>query len=99
MAEAKRMLEAAVSKPGLGAETEVGQAILKSLELIGKVLPDGAVTPGMQNAGMQQWMMQGRRENPMAAIIAALGPTDAVVTDVGSVKGEIGKRLKNLLKK
>lgn len=73
MAEAKRMLEAAVSKPGLGAETEVGQAILKSLELIGKVLPDGAVTPGMQNAGMQQWMMQGRRENPMAAIIAALG--------------------------
>ncbi len=73
VAEAKRMLEAAVSKPGLGAETEVGQAIIKSLGLLGKVMPEGTVTPGMQNAGMQQWMMQGRRENPMAAIIAALG--------------------------
>jgi hypothetical protein len=73
VAEAKRMLEKAISMPGLGAETEVGQAILKSLENIGKVLPDGAVTPGMQTAGMQQWMMQGRRDNPMNAIMAALG--------------------------
>lgn len=73
VAEAKRMMEAALAKPGCGAETELGQALLKSLEAIGKVLPEGAVTPGMQNAGMQQWMMQGRRENPMAAITAALG--------------------------
>lgn len=67
------MLEKAVSMPGLGAETDIGQAILRSLEAIGKVLPEGAVTPGMQAAGMQQWLMQGRRENPMASIIAALG--------------------------
>jgi len=72
VAEAKRMLEKALSMPGLGAETDIGQAILKSLEAIGKVLPEGTVTPGMRDAGMQQWMMQGRRENPMAAIIAAL---------------------------
>lgn len=72
VAEAKKMLEKAISLPGLGAETEIGQAILSSLEKIGKVLPDGAVTPGMQQAGMQQWMMAGRRDNPMNAIIAAL---------------------------
>jgi hypothetical protein len=72
VAEAKQMLEKALSLPGLGAETEIGQAILQSLEKIGKVLPDGAVSPGVQNAGMQQWMMAGRRENPMQAILAAL---------------------------
>lgn len=72
VAEAKRMLEKAVSMPGLGAETDIGQAILKSLESIGKVLPEGTVTPGMQNAGMQQWMQQARRDGPQANIIAAL---------------------------
>jgi hypothetical protein len=72
VAEAKRMIEKSIKMPGMGAETDIGQANLKWLAAIGKVLPEGTVTPGMRDAGMQQWMMQGRRENPMAAIIAAL---------------------------
>ncbi len=72
VAKAKEMLEKAVAMPGLGAETEIGQAILQSLEKIGKVLPDGAVTPGLQQAGMQQFMMAGRRDAPIQAILAAL---------------------------
>lgn len=72
VAQAKAMLEKAVSMPGLGAETEIGQAVLKSLEMIGKVLPEGAVSPGLQNAGMQKFMMSERRDAPMQAILAAL---------------------------
>jgi hypothetical protein len=73
VSQAKKMLEEAIATPGLGAETEVGQAVLKSLQLIGKVLPDGTVSPGMENAGMEQFMLQARQQNPMQQIIAALG--------------------------
>jgi hypothetical protein len=73
VAQAKKLLETAISKPGLGAETEIGQAILKSLEAIGKVLPEGTATPGMQSAGLQQFLMNQRQQNPMMNIIAALG--------------------------
>src|SRR5215469_12895455 len=65
VAQAKDLLEKAVTMPGLGAETEIGQAVLESLTKIGKHLQDGAVSPGMQNAGMQKFMMQERRDAPM----------------------------------
>src|SRR5215469_13358840 len=73
VAQAKRLLEQAISEPGLGAETEIGQAILKSLEAIGKVMPEGAVSPGMERAGMQQFLLGQRQTNPMMSIMAALG--------------------------
>lgn len=73
VANAKEMLEKAISMPGMGAETKLGQAILKCLELIGKELTDGTVTPGQQNAGMQQFMLARRQTNPMEAIARAIG--------------------------
>lgn len=73
VAEAKRMLETALGKPGLGAETEVGRAIVKALSALGNAIPEGAVSPGMQRAGMQEWMVNRRQQNPMMNIMAALG--------------------------
>lgn len=73
VSQAKKLLEEAIATPGLGAETEIGQAVLKSLQMIGKVLPEGTVSPGMENAGMQQFMLQARQQNPIQNIIAALG--------------------------
>jgi hypothetical protein len=73
IANAKEILEKAIAMPGVGAETKLGQAVLKALEMIGRELPDGAVTPGQQNAGMEQFLLQRRQQNPMQAIIAALG--------------------------
>jgi hypothetical protein len=73
VANAKAMLEKAIATPGVGAETKIGQAVLKALELIGRELPDGTVTPGQQSAGMEQFMLQQRQANPMQQIIAALG--------------------------
>lgn len=73
VAQAKEMLEAAIAMPGLGAETEIGQAILKCLEVLGKALPEGIATPGMQRAGMEQFMLQQHQTNPMNGIMAAQG--------------------------
>src|SRR5215469_14974036 len=68
--EAKERLEAALGpQGGIGAETDVGQAILKALEVIGKAIPEGAVTPGMQRAGAQQFQLQQRQTNPMQSLI------------------------------
>src|SRR5215469_13461815 len=72
VAKAKDLLEKSVSMPGLGAESEIGQTVLKFLADLGKHLPDGAVTPGLQNAGMQKFMMSERRDAPIQAILAAL---------------------------
>jgi hypothetical protein len=67
------MLEKAIAMPGMGAETKLGQAILKTLELLGKEMPPGTVTPGQQNAGMQQFMLARRQTNPMEMIARAIG--------------------------
>ena len=72
VAKAKDLLEKSVSMPGLGAESEIGQTVLKFLADLGKHLPDGAVPPGLQNAGMQKFMMSERRDAPIQAILAAL---------------------------
>lgn len=72
VASAKDMLEKAISLPGLGAETEIGQAIVDSLKKIGVVLPEGSVTPGQKTAAMQKFMMSARRDNaPMLAALMA----------------------------
>jgi len=73
VANAKQLLEAAISKPGLGAETKLGQAILKALEAIGRELPEGTVTPGQVDAGMQKFLLHARQTNPMQALAAAIG--------------------------
>jgi len=69
---AKRLLEQALVQDGLGAETEIGQAILKSLQMLGKAIPEGSATPGLERAGMEQFMLQQRQGNPLNSIIAAL---------------------------
>lgn len=72
--QAKKLLEQALGpEGGIGSETPVGQAILKSLEAIGKALPEGSMTPGLERAGMQQFMMGQRQTNPMMNIMAAMG--------------------------
>ena len=73
VSNAINLLREAIATPGMGAETEIGQAVLKSLTMLGKALPDGTVTPGQENAGMQQFMLQARQQNPIQSIIAALG--------------------------
>ena len=64
------MLTKALS--GLGAESEPGQAILTALKALSKHVPQGATTPGAQQAGMQQFMMEQRQKAPLLAALAAM---------------------------
>lgn len=73
VAQAQKLLQEAIAQPGLGAETPVGKAIVDCLKALGKAVPDGAVSPGQESAGMQQFMLQQRQQNPLTNLIAALG--------------------------
>ena len=73
VANALKMLQEALNKPGMGAETEVGGAVVKALNALGRVVPEGAVSPGMQHAGMQQFMLAARQQNPMQQLLRAQG--------------------------
>lgn len=65
------MLEKAL--PGLGAETEPGQAVMKAIASLSKHIPEGTTSPGIQNTAMQNFLMQQRQGNPLMGVLAALG--------------------------
>lgn len=68
---ATRMLEKAL--PGLGAETEAGQAVMKSIASLSKHVPEGTTSPGIQQTAMQNFLMQLRQNAPQQGVLAALG--------------------------
>lgn len=68
--KATRMLEKAL--PGLGAETEPGQAVMKAISSLSKHVPEGTTSNGIQNTAMQNFLMQQRQGNPLAGVLAAL---------------------------
>lgn len=60
-----RQLEQIV--PLLGAGTEAGRDVLKSLTNLSKHVPPGAVSPGVENSAMQKTMMQMKQQTPQIA--------------------------------
>lgn len=60
--------------PG-GAGTELGQAVLKSMQSLGKHVPPGQTSPGAQNTEMEKFMMERRQQPPplLAALSAMKG--------------------------
>jgi len=68
--KATRMLEKAL--PGLGAETEPGQAVMKAIASLSKHVPEGSTSSGIQNTAMQNFLMQQRQGGPLAGVLAAL---------------------------
>jgi hypothetical protein len=49
--------------PG-GAGTELGQAVLKSMQSLGKHVAPGQTSPGAQNTEMEKFMMEKRQQPP-----------------------------------
>lgn len=68
--KAKDMLEKAL--PLIGSEHELAQATLTFLQKIGKHIQDGAVSPGVADTAMQQFMAAQRGAAPQAALLSAL---------------------------
>jgi hypothetical protein len=58
--------------PGLGFGTKPSEAVRKAMDLLAK-LPElaSSVTPGAQNAGMEQFLMERRQISPLLAQLAA----------------------------
>lgn len=68
--KAKELCEKAL--PLVGAENEIGQAVMTFLQKVGKILSDGAVTPGVAENAMMQFMAQQRQDGPQNMILQAL---------------------------
>ena len=65
-----RLLEQIV--PLLGAGTEAGKDVLKSLTTLSKHVPPGAVSPGVENSAMQQTALQMKQQTPQIAALRAM---------------------------
>lgn len=59
--------------PQLGASSDVGQAVLDSIKKLGKYVPPGSTSPGVQNNAMMQMQREHQQSQPMAAMAAARG--------------------------
>lgn len=70
VALAVRMLEKAL--PMLGVETEPGKDVMRALPILAKHVPPGAGSPGAENSGLQQMMMQQKQEQPMLQVLRAM---------------------------
>ena len=64
-----RQLEKLV--PLLGAGSEVGKDVLKSLTMLTKHIPPGAVSPGLEQSAMSNTMTQMRQNAPLIASLRA----------------------------
>lgn len=67
---AVRLLEEAL--PMLAAEPEIGPQLMKAVESLRKLVPEGSVPKGVGDASMQQFMQKERQAAPILAALAAL---------------------------
>jgi hypothetical protein len=60
--------------PMLGTGSEAGSVVLKTLQSLAKLVPPGAVSPGIEQSAMQNLMMKLRQQAPqIAAMRAGMG--------------------------
>jgi len=55
--------------PGLGPETEPGKKLLKCIEDLGKMVPPGTTSQGIENSMAQQLALQQRQQAPMDGLM------------------------------
>ena len=82
---AVRLLEEAL--PQLAAEPELGPQLMKAVESLRKMVPEGAVPKGVQDASMQRFMQQERQAAPILAALAALKQSGAGGAGAGGPPG------------
>ncbi len=71
VAGALKQLEKAI--PEVGTEGEAGVALMKCVEQLRKHFPADSVSPGMEKARQERFMMQARQESPLMNILKMAG--------------------------
>lgn len=66
-----RLLEQAL--PMVGATSDVGQACMKAISSLAKLVPAGASAPGVERTGLEQLMLRAKQEEPMMALMRGQG--------------------------
>lgn len=68
---AVRILEKALTE--LGSMSEQGKELMKALTALGKMVPPGSSSPGVEQTALHQLMMQQKQEQPEIARLRAMG--------------------------
>lgn len=63
--------------PALGAGTEAGQAVLKSLNSLAKLIQPGSISPGVEQSAMQDLLLKARQNAPQIAAMRGAQPPGA----------------------
>ncbi len=71
VAVAVRILEKAL--PMLGAESEPGGIVMKTITNLAKLVPQGSTSQGVENQAMQGLMQQQKQEQPMLQVMRSMG--------------------------
>lgn len=69
---AVRALAMAFSK-GLDPGSEPGQAATKAMTQLGKFVPPGSTSPGIENQALMELFMKQRQDQPQQQMMRALG--------------------------
>lgn len=88
VANAVKQLEEAL--PMLAAEPEVGPQLMKAVESLRKLVPEGMVPKGIQDAAQQRFMQQERQQSPILAALKALGQGGGGPAGAGGAPPGIG---------
>lgn len=75
LAVAVHLLESLL--PEIGAGSEAGQAVLKALNSLSKHIPDGSISPGVEQSSMQNLILKARQQAPQIAAMRAGQPAGA----------------------
>lgn len=59
--------------PQFGASSDVGQAVLKSVQTLSKHVPPGSTSAGVENNAMMKMQREQAQQQPMAAMMRAQG--------------------------
>jgi hypothetical protein len=83
-----RQLEEAL--PMLASEPEVGPQLMKAVEGLRKLVPEGAVPKGIADAAQQGFMQDERKRAPILAMLQALAAAKGGAPQAGAGAGMPG---------
>lgn len=71
-----KLMERAI--PLLGAGTEAGRDLVKSLSSLSRHVPAGALSPGIENTAIERLALQNRQNGPQVAAMRAAAPPGTI---------------------
>jgi hypothetical protein len=57
----------------LGSMTDAGQTVMKAIQALAKIAPEGASSPGVETTALRDLMQQNQAQAPMLQLMRSMG--------------------------